>query len=194
MHLHASSALWNVNVTCKCLIEVSAPWPLPQAFPPFSCRKGGAGCLESVDWTTGLEYWDGLNCCKKPFSWYDSFLESGYPLSHFPNVLHALFRHPASKSWGLKVTCIFNKLFSKAGFWHPVSINFCAFCKALVITQMYLCLTVSMAGCLCLFSGSSKWNVHRPRNTLLVIKLCKYTSTYLQHVDGWKRPAFLKIA
>ena len=39
------------------------------------------GCLESVDWTTGLEYWtgildwntgleywNGLNCCKKPFS------------------------------------------------------------------------------------------------------------------------------
>jgi len=21
-----------------------------------------------LDWTTGLEYWNGLNCCKKPFS------------------------------------------------------------------------------------------------------------------------------
>ena len=57
-------------------------------------------CLESVDWTTGLKYWNGmldtgmenwngLNCCKKAFFLYDSFLESGYSLSHFPNFLHA---------------------------------------------------------------------------------------------------------
>jgi len=26
------------------------------------------GCLETVDCTTGLEHWNGLNCCKKPFS------------------------------------------------------------------------------------------------------------------------------
>ena len=51
------------------------------------------------------------------------------------------------ESWGSKVTCIFNKLHSKAGFWHPVTI--CAFYKASVATYMYLCLTVSMAGCLC---------------------------------------------
>jgi len=38
--------------------------------------------------------------------------------------------------------------------------------KASVTTYMYLCLTVSVAGCLCLFSWSSKWNVCRPRNTL----------------------------
>ena len=25
------------------------------------------GCLESVDWTTGLEYWNGLNCYKSLF-------------------------------------------------------------------------------------------------------------------------------
>jgi len=31
-----------------------------------------------------------------------------------------------------------------------------------------------------LFSGSSKWSVCRPRNTLVLTKLCKYTSTYLQ--------------
>jgi len=49
---------------------------------------------------------------------------------------------------------------------------------------MYLYLTVSMAGCLCPFSGSFKWNVYRTRNTLVVTKLCKYTSTYLKHVDG----------
>ena len=62
------------------------------------------GCLESVDWTTGLEYCNGLNCYKQPFSWYDSFPESSYSLSHFINLLHALFRHPASKSWRSKVT------------------------------------------------------------------------------------------
>jgi len=33
-------------------------------------------CMESVDWTTRLEYWNGLNCCKIPFSC--SFLGSGY--------------------------------------------------------------------------------------------------------------------
>jgi len=32
--------------------------------------------------------------------------------------------------WGSKVTCIFNELHSKAGFWHPVSI--CAFYKVSV--------------------------------------------------------------
>jgi len=55
--------------------------------------------------------------------------------------------------------------------------------NASVIMYMYECLTVSMAGCLCLFPGSSKWNVCRSRNTLVVTKLCKYTSAYLQHVD-----------
>ena len=78
---------------------------------------------------------------------------------------------------GLKVTCIFHKLHPKDGFWYQVSI--CAFYKASVATYMNLCLTVSMAGCLCLFPGSSKWNGWRPRNT----KLCNYTSTYLQLVD-----------
>jgi len=49
-----------------------------------------ADCLESVDWTTGLEYWNGLNYCKRAFfDNYDSFLESGYSLSHFRNFLHA---------------------------------------------------------------------------------------------------------
>jgi len=80
------------------------------------------GCLELVDWTTGLEYWtkilEWLNCCQKSISWYDI---SG---SHFTNLLHALFRRPALKFWELKVTCIFNKLLSMAGFWHPLSINF----------------------------------------------------------------------
>jgi len=33
------------------------------------------------------------------------------------NLLHVLFRRPASKTCGSKVTCIFNKLNSKAGFW-----------------------------------------------------------------------------
>ena len=65
---------------------------------------------------------------------------------------------------GLKVTCIFHKLHPKDGFWHQVSIS--AFYKASVATYMNLCLTVSMAGCLCLFPGSSKWNGWRPRNTL----------------------------
>ena len=69
-----------------------------------------SGCLQSVDWTTRLENWNGLNTCKKPFSWYDSFLESGYSLSHFTNLFHALYRCPASKSWGLKVTCIFKNV------------------------------------------------------------------------------------
>ena len=32
-----------------------------------SHRRMKPGCLESVDWITGLEYWNGLNCCKKPF-------------------------------------------------------------------------------------------------------------------------------
>jgi len=36
---------------------------------------------------------------KKPFSLYNNFLESGYSLSHFTNML-------TSKSWWLKVTCI----------------------------------------------------------------------------------------
>jgi len=57
------------------------------------CPKG---CLESVDWTTGLEYWNGLAA--------KSLLESSYSLSHFTNLLHALFRRPALKSWGSKVT------------------------------------------------------------------------------------------
>jgi len=38
--------------------------------------------------------------------------------------------------WGSKVTCIFNNFYSKARFWHPVSI--CAFYKASVTTYMYL--------------------------------------------------------
>ena len=53
--------------------------------------------------------------------------------------------------------CIFIKLHSKTG-------------------NMYLCLTVSVAGSFCLFSGSSEKNVCRPKNTLVVTKLCKYTS------------------
>jgi len=32
-----------------------------------------------------------------------SFLESSYSLSHFANLLHALFRHAASRSWGSNV-------------------------------------------------------------------------------------------
>ena len=32
--------------------------------PDCSCRQT-KGYLESVDWTTGLEYWNGLSCCKK---------------------------------------------------------------------------------------------------------------------------------
>jgi len=39
------------------------------------------GCLELVDWNTGLEYWNGLNCCKKSFSWYGNFIESGYSVT-----------------------------------------------------------------------------------------------------------------
>jgi len=44
--------------------------------PPTSAlwRAAGAGLLTTneglsgmVDWTTGLEYWNGLNCCIKPF-------------------------------------------------------------------------------------------------------------------------------
>jgi len=62
-------------------------------YPPHRLT-GQTGSLESVDWTTGLEYWNGLNCYKKPFFWHDSFLESGYSLSHFTNFLHALFSHP----------------------------------------------------------------------------------------------------
>ena len=85
---------------------------------------------------------------------------------------------------GILVMCIFHKLHPKAGFWHQVSI--CALYKASVAMYMNLCLTVSMAGCLCLFPGSSKWNGWRPRNTSAVTKLCKYTSTYLQLVDEKK--------
>ena len=48
------------------------------------------GFQESMDVTTGLEDWNSLNCYKKPFSWYNSFLESSYSLSHITNLLHAL--------------------------------------------------------------------------------------------------------
>ena len=105
-------------------------------------------------------------------------------------MLLALFRCPASKSWGLEVTCIFTKALQNA---QTLDVKTQPLREAyLIITQMYLCLTVGTAGCHCPFSGCSRWNVCRPRSTLVVTKLCKYTSTYLQHVD-WKRPAFLKI-
>jgi len=42
---------------------------------------------------TGLMDW---NTGKKPFLDFESFLESGYSLSHFTNLLNALLRHPAS--------------------------------------------------------------------------------------------------
>ena len=142
------------------------------------------------DWNTGLEYWNGLNCYKKPFSriWQLSrSKQSGYSLMCSMPCLGVL-----PQSLGDWRSCTYLISFSQRLDSDIQLVLICAFCKALVITQMYLCLTVSMAGCLCPFSGSSKWNVCRPRNTLVV---CKYTSTYLQHVDGWsKRTAFLKIA
>ena len=49
----------------------------------------------------------GLNCYMYESHFLDrtaGFLGSSYSLSHFTNLLHALFRRPASKSWGLKVT------------------------------------------------------------------------------------------
>ena len=66
-----------------------------------------SGCNTRLSVISGLD-WNGLECCKKPFSWHNSFLESCYSLSHFTNLLHALFSCSASKSWGTKATCIFN--------------------------------------------------------------------------------------
>jgi len=96
--------------------------------PPLSYVLMGGGialliatlvslCSSDLFPRTGLELleWPKLPA-KMPFSWHGSFLESGYSLSHFTNLFHALFRHPALKSWRSKVTCIFNKLHSKAGF------------------------------------------------------------------------------
>jgi len=45
----------------------SALWASDVPFVDWSKTKCAlcqpfAGCLESVDWTTGMEYWNGLNC------------------------------------------------------------------------------------------------------------------------------------
>ena len=55
--------------------------------------------FRKLDWNTGIAL-----TAVKAFSWYNSFLKSGYSLNH---LFRALFRWPASKSRGSKFTCIF---------------------------------------------------------------------------------------
>ena len=68
-----------------------------------SCKCGTAHIGERRDvwnwWTrlARLEYWNGLNCCKKPFS----------------NLLHALFRHPARKLCRSKVNAYLISFWTK---------------------------------------------------------------------------------
>jgi len=102
------------ELLCAVLCQHEWKWELIQPLypeelqvPDCSCRWM-KGCLELVDWTTGMEYWNGLNCCKKPFSWYDSSLESSYSLSQFTNLLYSLFRHSCLKVLGVKGHCIFH--------------------------------------------------------------------------------------
>jgi len=44
---------------------------LAQARPTITCihlvHDVCRGCVESVDWTTGMEHWNGLNCYKSLF-------------------------------------------------------------------------------------------------------------------------------
>jgi len=47
----------------------SAPWRVAGVGVIADCvwhRWCPKVCLKSMDWTTGLEYWNGLNCCTKP--------------------------------------------------------------------------------------------------------------------------------
>ena len=79
------------------------------------CQIAHVGERRAVwnQWTglaNGLEYWNGLNCCKKPSSWYDIILESSYPISHFTNLLMpCLGIDPASKFCGSKATAYLTK-------------------------------------------------------------------------------------
>jgi len=79
-------------------------------------------CLKSAG---GLEYWNGLNCCKKPSTF-----------SRFTNLLHALFRHPVSKFWGSKVTAYlitFQNLILRLGLGYLFS-----HLHALIYVEVYL--------------------------------------------------------
>ena len=74
---------------------------------PDCSHRRKKGYLESVDRTTGLDYWNGLNCCKSLFL----EISGKYLFSHFTNLLHALCK----QSWGSKVTAYLSSLNWKAG-------------------------------------------------------------------------------
>ena len=75
----------------------------------------------------------------KASSQYDSFEESGYVLSHFTNLFHALFRCPALKSWGQRSLAYLISFTLRLDSYTQF-VLFCAFYKASV--TMYLCLTM----------------------------------------------------
>ena len=112
----------------------------------------------------GLD-WNGLNCCKNPFSWHDSFLESGYSFSSITCSMPCLGILPW-RLGGQRSPAYLISFTKWLDFY--IQLEFVRSIKP----HMYLCLTVSIAG------------VCRPRKTLVVTKPCKYASTYLQHVDG----------
>ena len=83
---------FSVGHFCICSVELLI------RIPPLQCDLKREVLFPSlilwlVQVQTGFRKldWNGLNCCKKPFSLYDSFLESGYALSHFTNLFHVLF-------------------------------------------------------------------------------------------------------
>jgi len=59
------------------------------------------------DWDTGLDCWNGLNCCKKPFSWYNSFLESSHSVTLLTCSMPFLGILPR-RLGGQRLYCIFN--------------------------------------------------------------------------------------
>ena len=105
LHVNGKGTYYALSRQCACAKILNGSWSSNLKTSVQAVWNRWTGLL---DWNIELEYRNGLNCCKKPFSWHDNFLEFGYSLSYFTNLLHALFSCPASKSWRSKVTCIFN--------------------------------------------------------------------------------------